>query len=138
MSLYEFRDHLFLEYQGLWFLWEPAWESFRPVTAVAWDGYTFTIEDKQYCADPSDDYYGYGTEAMKKVCDALGELVLGDTVQHFETPEIGPLKWFRDRFVSLSPCAVLDTASWKRMHRGNRRTCRKAPRGKKLTRRLRI
>ena len=138
MSLYEFRDHLFLEYQGLWFLWEPAWESFRPVTSVAWDGYTFTIEDKQYCADPSDEYYGYGNEAMKKACDALGELVLGDTVQHFETPEIGPLTWFRDRYVSLSPCTVFDTLSWRRMHRGKHRTCRKAPRGKKLTRRLRL
>lgn len=136
MSLFEFKENLFLEYKTLWFLWEPAWESFRPISAVQWDGYTFVIDDRAFCMDPSDEFYGYGTEKMKTFCDILNETVEAkEDIRHFETPEIGPLTWFRDRFVSVVPCTPMDAVSWKRMHRGKYRTCRKVPRGKRMTRR---
>ena len=136
MSLFDFGDNLFLEYQNQWFLWEPSWESFRPITAMAWDGYTFMLDDRAFCADPSDPFYGYGSERMKDTCELLNNLQARDTIQTFETPQIGPLTWFRDRAVSVLPCTPMDVRSWKLMHRGKYRTCRKAPKGKRLTRRL--
>ena len=136
MSLFEYGDALFLEAHNLWFVWESAWESFRPVTSVYWDGYTFVLDDRAFCADPSDELYGYGTPAMKELCQRMNALPATETIQSFKTPQIGPLVWFRDRFVSVSPCTPLDTRSWKNMHRGKYRTCRRAPKGKRLTRRL--
>lgn len=137
MRLYEFGDNLFLEYNTAWFLWEPSWETFRPITAVQWDGYTFVIDDRAYCSDPTDEFYGFGSQQMKDACEKLNELPSRDTICHFDTPEIGPLTWFRDRYVSLLPCTPKDTASWKRMHSGKPRTCRRPPKGKRITRRNR-
>ena len=136
MSLCAFGDALFLQSKSRWFLWESAWDSFRPVTSVAWDGYTFVVDDRAFCTDPTDELYGYGTQEMKDLCDSLNELDTPETVRTIVTPEIGPLTWFRDRFVSVTPCTPLDVRSWKHMHRGKYRTCRKAPKGSRRTRRL--
>ena len=132
--LYEFNETLVLEYKGWWFLWEPAWDSFRPIDNIQWNGSKFVIDDKLYCSDPTDPLYGYKTSSMKQVCELLTE-------QRKETPvQALPLKnpeWFFDRRVSLTACAPRDIASWKRMVKGKHRTCRKAPKGNKFTRRYR-
>lgn len=134
--LYEFREKLFLEYKKWWFVWEPAWEGFRPIDSVVWDGQTFQLDDKAYCADPTDPLYGYGSEQMRDICEILTQRNTG-TPTKVSTLPLGT-EWFRDRFVSLSPCASRDAASWKRMVQNHGRTCRTAPRGKKLTRRIRL
>ncbi len=134
--LYEFRDKLLLEYRQYWFVWEPAWESFRPIESVTWDGTTFCIHDDKYCADPTSPLYGYGSQSMIDVCRLLQPNATQPPVKVSTLP-IGT-EWFRDRFVSLSPCAPRDVHSWKRMVRNHGRTCRNAPRGKKLTRRIRL
>jgi len=133
--LYEFRDKVFLEYKSFWFVWESAWEKFRPIQDVVWDGQAFQIQDDIYCVDPTDPLYGYGSEQMEKLCTALSEMK-HDPVRVSVLP-IGT-EWFRDRFVNFSPCASRDPKSWKRMVQNKPRTCRKAPRGKKLTRRTRL
>ena len=69
--LYDFNDQLILEHKGWWFLWETAWDSFRPIDDVQWDGTRFVYEDRGYCADPTDPLYGYGSEVMKDLCDLL-------------------------------------------------------------------
>jgi hypothetical protein len=33
--LYDFNDRLVLDHRGLWFLWETAWDAFRPITTVS-------------------------------------------------------------------------------------------------------
>lgn len=136
MSLCAFGDNLFLDYKSSWFLWEAAWDSFRPITSVYWDGYTFVIDDRAFCTDPTDEFYGYGSQKLKEVCDRLNDLQSQETIRTFDTPEIGPAVWFRDRFVAVSPCTPMDKRSWKNMHRGKYRTCRKAPKGSRRTRRL--
>ena len=131
--LYEFNDQLILEHKGWWFLWETAWDSFRPIDNVQWDGSRFVYDDKEYCSDPSDPLYGYGSQVMKDLCDLLGD-------SRHELPEevdclrIGTLVWFFDRPLSLTACAPRDHASWKRMTGGYHRTCRNH-RGRKFTRR---
>ena len=133
--LYEFRDTVFLHYRSWWFLWEPAWEGFRPIEGISWDGTAFRIHDEKFCSDPTDEQYGYGCAQMKELCDLLAD-------KHDETPvKVSTLpigsEWFRDRVVALTPCARRDVKSWKRMVLNKPRTCRNAPRGKKRTRRIR-
>jgi len=135
MGLFEFRDNVFLEHKGWWFLWEPAWESFRPVDGVQWDGSTFSINDQAYCSDPTDPLYGYGSAQMKQLCDLLKDKRDAEPVPTAVLP-IGNLEWFRDRRVALTPCAPRDPKSWKRMVQKKPRTCRKAPRGNKFTKRV--
>jgi hypothetical protein len=131
--LYEFRDKIFLEYKKYWFVWEAAWEEFRPIQGVAWNGETFQIQDDLYCSDPTSELYGYAFPRMKQLCELLKEKY-NDTPVKVSSLPIGT-EWFRDRFVGLTPCAPRDGKSWKRMVQNKQRTCRKAPRGKKLTRR---
>jgi hypothetical protein len=134
--LYEFRDNTFLEYKRFWFLWEPAWEAFRPIEGISWDGTTFQLKDDAYCSDPTNRMYGYGSTQMIELCELLKDKYDEDAAKVSTLP-IGT-EWFRDRFVSLTPCASRDIKSWKRMVQNHPRTCRKAPRGKKLTRRIRV
>jgi hypothetical protein len=134
MSVVQFQDATFLDYKGNWFIWEPSWEQFRPIQAVQWDGTSFRIRDEMFCTDPSDSLYGYGTEKMKQVCEAL-QPYYKPNAPIVPTLVVGTPEWFRDRMVSLSPCAPRDKDSWKRMCRGRLRTCRHPPRVQKLTRR---
>jgi hypothetical protein len=136
MGVYEFRDNTFLEYKGYWFVWEPAWDAYRPIQTVAWTGSTFRIVDEQFCSDPTDPLYGYGSESMMKLCDLLRDRhALPPTP--VESLPLGRKEWFRDRFVTMDTCAPRTTTSWKTLVQGKGRTCRKAPRGKKFTRRNR-
>jgi hypothetical protein len=131
--LYDFNDQLILEHKGWWFLWETAWDSFRPIDNVQWDGQGFVFDDRDYCRDPTDPHYGYGSEVMKDLCELLGD-------SRHELPEesdclrIGSPEWFFDRPLSLTACAPRDHASWKRMTKGAHSTCRRV-RGRKFTRR---
>ena len=72
---------------------------------------------------------------MKDFCDLLGEYRLEQLPITVQTLESTTPEWFFDRRVSLTPCAPRDHASWKRMVKNNARTCRKAPKGSKYTRR---
>ena len=139
MSLVQFQDHIYLGYKSNWFVWEPAWESFRPIHSVAWNGTRFQIDDRGYCDDLTSELYGYGSPQMKQVCDHLAEAFEPRFKEAIpvSSPEIGPLTWFFDRRVSLSSCAERDKASWKRMCRGRRKTCRKGN-AEKFTRRKRV
>lgn len=131
--LYEFRDKQFLQYKKWWFVWEPAWEGFRPIDGIQWDGTSFVLQESAYCSDPMSPFYGYGSPQMRQLC---GLLPKESTPCVVSTLPIGN-EWLFDRFVALTPCAPRDKSSWKRMVQNKGRTCRKAPRGKKCTRRRR-
>ena len=137
MSLYKYQNLTFLDYKSNWFLWEPSWSGFRPVTSISWTGTTFYVDDRAYCADPTDPLYGYGSEQMKEACLLLTkkyETGIGDGTP-LKSPAVGAVEWFHDRFVSFTPCAPKDMPSWKRLVKGRHDTLRKAPRNK-LTRRV--
>ena len=139
MSLSRYDDRIYLDYKSNWFVWESSWDSFRPVDSLKWNGSKFVLDDVAYTSDPFDPLYGYGSEKMKHVCGALTQayepsLEKARNVRHLS---IGPTEWWRDRSVALSGCADRSLPSWKQMCRGKPRTCRSAPKGKKLTRRQR-
>ena len=131
--LYDFNDQLILEHKGWWFLWETAWDSFRPIDDLQWDGTHFVYNDREYCADPSDPFYGYGSQVMKDLCELLGDS-RHDLPEEVDCLRIGSPEWFMDRPVALTACAPRDRASWKRMAGDAYRTCRRS-RGRKFTRR---
>lgn len=136
MNLQTIAGHTFLEYKRYWFVWEPAWESFRPIDSFAWSGTEYVLNDRAYCSDPMDPLYGYGTSQMKHLCDALTQSMgprIGMAVS-VQSPCIGPSEWFFDRQVSLTSCAPRDQSSWKQMIRGRHRTLRQRLR-QKFTRR---
>jgi hypothetical protein len=137
MSLTKYGDTTFLNYKQNWFVWEPSWEMFRPITACAWNGTEYEIVEREYCADPMDPLYGFGTPQMKQVCDALTTTYASQlaNAKLVTTPSVGPTEWMFDRVVAVTPCAPRDRDSWKRMVRGRTRTLRRAPRNK-LTRRF--
>lgn len=130
MSVYQFRDSTFLLYKSLWFVWESAWERYRPVDAFRWNGSRFELDDAKYTSDPMDDLYGYGSDSMGELCEVLSEEFppsSGKPVSHLI---VGLSEWFRDRMVPLTPCAPRDVTSWKKMCQGRHRTCRRGPRNK--------
>lgn len=134
--MYSIHGVVVCSVKNQWFVWEPAWESFRPIESIAWDGTAYVTNDRAYCSDPLDPLYGYGTPEMKKVCEALTSAqknnVSNATV--VSNLAVGPSEWMFDRMVALTPCAPRDRESWKRMTRGRTRTLRAGPRNK-LTRR---
>lgn len=136
MSVTEFGDYLFLEYKRYWFVWEPSWESWRPIDGLQWNGTTFVLTDGAYCKDPMDPHYGFGSPQMQTLCGLL-DVTRSNPAKAVDCPAIGETTWFRDRFVSLTPCAPTDMTSWKRLVKGKPRTCRGPPPGKNRTKRNR-
>lgn len=134
MSIVQFQDKTFLQYKKFWFLWEPAWDSFRPIDGIVWNGSSYAIEDNSYCKDPLDEHYGYGSAQMKQVCEVLHEKYTPEA-KRVSGLDTGNSEWFYDRFVGITAHAPRDRQSWKRMIQGKHRTCKNPPRGKKLTRR---
>lgn len=132
--LYDHNDQLVLEHKGWWFLWENAWDSFRPINGVKWDGSRYIYDDREYCSDPTDPLYGYGSQVMKDLCDLLADS-RHEIPEETDSLRTGQLEWFYDRPMSLTACAPRNMASWKRMSKGIHRTCRRH-RGRKFTRRV--
>ena len=139
MSLYSVGGVVVCQHKTQWFLWEPAWESFRPITSIAWDGESYRIEDRAYCSDPFDALYGYGSADMKKRCESLTASYRANVATATVVPSlaIGPSEWFYDRMLALTPCAPRDRISWKRMTQGRARTLRHGPRNSRTRRTLR-
>lgn len=138
MDLFRFQDRVYLAYKNAGFVWESEWDMFRPIRALTWNGSTFVLDDRGYCDDPTNPQYGFGSAEMRQACVALTTKYrdhLG-SAKLVQTPQLGPVEWWIDRFVSLSPCASRDRAAWKQMHKGKYFTLRRAPRNR-LTRRNR-
>jgi hypothetical protein len=135
--LFQFADRIYLQIKTQWFVWEPSWESYRPIDNVSWNGTKFEIDDKAYCSDPTSELYGYGNEKMLELCQLLSEKYAVKDAKKIHTLATSSAVWFRDRMVSLTPCAPKDKESWKRMLCGTRaKTCRNIVRNRFTKRNL--
>lgn len=130
MSVVRFRGNVYLNYKNYGFVWESAWEGWRPVEALRWNGVAYETDDRAYTADPTSEDYGYGSEKMRQLCEALTEKFPQDGAVEVLHLPLGPVDWFRDRMVAMSPCAPRDVVSWKKMAGGRTRTCRVGPRNR--------
>lgn len=137
--MFRFGGHIFKKVDTQWFVWEPHWDSFRPIDGFGWNGTTYEVMDNTYTTDPFSETFGYGTVELQKLSQEITDRHI-DEIE--STPEVsfalvGTPTWVRDRWVVL---AKEDAASTWRKHiaaiRGRVRTCRKMPRGKKSTKRV--
>lgn len=131
----EFQNHLFIKHKHQWFVWESAWDSFRPIQAFAWNGSRFIIDDQPYCKNPFDQFYGYGSLEMKVLSQQLTAKYKDKEFIH-QFPVIGQSEWWFDRDIVLTKCCPRDKATWKRYSAGQCRTLRHLTRNK-FTRRNR-
>ena len=133
MELVKFKGALYGKLKTQLFVWEPEWDSFRPVEKIAWNGKNIVAVDSLYKQDIFDPYYGYGSPEMKQLCRKLTDST------ELEAPEKVPwfTEWWKDRYCNFTDCCPRDTKSWKRFieYTGSRaKTLRKRIETKKTKR----
>ena len=144
MELVEFRSAIYGKYENKLFIFEPTWDSFRPISRVGWDGSRITIEDSLYKKDLFSPYYGYESLGQKALCRKLIQTTELESAREIQNPVDfwkwcgeTDAKWWRDRpCVFLNSCVSREASGWKsylRYINSRSKTLRHAPRGR-LTR----
>lgn len=121
MDLRIFQDRIYGKHANQLLVFEPTWDSFRPIDRVAWDGKHYTIVDQTFKSDLFDPNYGFGTPELKSVCKKLVEetrlddaVVCNDPVDFWKWCGETRLKWWNDRpCLFASPCVIVDQTGWK-------------------------
>lgn len=146
MELCVFHTSIYGKKDGQLFVFEPTWDSFRPIERVGWDGIKYSIVDSKYKTDLFDQNYGYGSLQMKALCRQLSQTSeleeakeITDPVTFWKWCGETEAKWFYDRACVFSnPCISRDANGWRKyLHYLNVRakTLKNTVRGR-ITRRL--
>lgn len=122
MDLCEFHGRIYGRHQSRLYIFEPTWDSFRPIESVGWDGDTFSPVDRKYKTDLFSQNYGYGSLEEKALCRKLiqeteleSAKLVEDPLQFWKWCGHSEAKWWRDRAcVFNSPCVSRDLISWKK------------------------
>jgi hypothetical protein len=137
MELINFKGTLYGKLESQLFVWEAAWDSFRPIESIGWNGKEIIGVDTKYKQDIFDPYYGYGSLEMKQLCRRLTDIT------ELDVPESGNISWlkgefWRDRNCSFAfECSSRSIESWKKYigyMNSRAKTLRKIP-GNRITRR---
>ena len=112
MELCTFHDRIYGKYENQLYVFEPTWDSFRPIERVGWDGKQYSIVDSKFKKDVFSDFYGYESVDQKKICKKLIEETelekateIMDSVAFWKWSGEVEAKWFKDRpCVFTSPC----------------------------------
>lgn len=133
--MFRFQGRVFLK-RGVWFVWEPAWDLFRPIDAFSWNG-KYAIDDLSYTKDPFSELFGFGTPEMKTLSEKLTEEYLAgiEDAPVIKEACIGVPVWARDRWVVMATEHIPLWRSHLTTIQSRARTCRRHPRGKKFTKR---
>lgn len=148
MDLRIFQDRIYGRYETQLFVFEPSWDTFRPIEHVAWDGKQYIILDQKFKQDLFDPNYGFGNLEMKALCrklinetDLEKATEIKDPVEFWKWCGEKELKWWKDRpCLFANPCVNREQEGWKTyLHYMNVRakTLRQPIRGR-LTKRLGI
>ncbi len=128
-------------------MWEPSWETFRPVQSVVWNPINNQLEPYfgVFTHDIFDVHYGYGTSDMHDFCIAftdenaydVGNAEEIETVEDFWRWSKQGLRWVMDRGMCVHPCSG-DPARKQYLTRYNLRakSCKRAPRNLNGTRKM--
>jgi hypothetical protein len=142
-----FQERIYaLSEKGL-LLWEPSWDTFRPVEKVVWNPAHSQIEPYfgVYVADVFDKHYGFMTEELHTFCieftdKNLSEIGVAEpikNIQNFWRWCGESVSWDKDQPISLHPCAsVYDRKVFIERLGLRGRTFRKPPRNIKGTRKV--
>lgn len=143
-----FQDRVYaLSEKGL-LVWEPSWETFRPVESVVWNPTHNQIEPffGLYTHDIFDVHYGYRTAELHDFCvdftdkfayDVGGADPVDDVHEFWRWCKV-PCTWIQDRPMAVHPCAASTPERKRFLERYNlrSRTCRAAPRNLRGTLRV--
>lgn len=136
MELINFKGTLYGKLESQLFVWEAAWDSFRPIESIGWNGKEIIGVDTKYKQDIFDPYYGYGSLEMKQLCRRLTDITELD-VPESTIPWLKGEFW-RDRNCSFAfECSSRSVQSWKNYiayTNSRAKTLRKIP-GNRITRR---
>ena len=116
MELRLFQDRIFGKYENQLFVWENAWDSFRPIERIGWNGKSLEIVDTSYKQNIFDPNYGYGN--MKELCKTLTEETelshAKEDPYFWKWTGLSP-EWWKDRLIVFATkCISRDTESWKK------------------------
>jgi len=114
MELVNFKGTLYGKLESQLFVWEAAWDSFRPLERIGWNGKEIIGVDTKYKQDIFDPYYGFGSPEMKQLCRRLTDITELNIPESQTMPWVKG-EWWRDRECSFAfECSSKSVQSWKR------------------------
>lgn len=142
-----FHDKVFAMTQKGLLLWEPSWETFRPVDSVVWNPINNQLEPYfgVYTHDIFDVHYGFGTSAMHDFCIAFTDDNAYDVNNAEEIESIEDfwrwsktgLSWVMDRGMRVHPCAGdPQRKQYLLRYRLRAKSCKRPPRNLNGTRKV--
>ena len=119
MELITFHDQIYGKYEKKLYLFEPTWDSFRPIAGIAWNGRMF-VPIESHKSDLFSETYGYGSLNEKALCRKLIQETELSESREVKDPVLmwrwygeQNVKWWRDRPCVFLPCVSRDNESWK-------------------------
>jgi hypothetical protein len=146
MELLTFHERTYGKYNKKLYVFEPTWDSFRPISGVGWNGSDFVPIDSEYKKDIFASDYGFGSLTQRAECQKLTRETEFSETKETKDPIVlwrwygdKNVKWWRDRpCVFASQCVSKDISAWKhyiKYTESKAKTLRKPFRGR-ATRRL--
>jgi hypothetical protein len=124
------------------FVFEPTWDSFRPITKVGWDGKKFST-DEPFKTNLFSPYYGFESPEQKTLCRQLAETTeldareILDPTEFWKWAGLTSASWFRDRpCVFLSECVPRNWHNYVKYLGSRGKTLRRRIPSRRVTRRL--
>jgi len=119
MELRTFYNRIYGKYQNQLYVFEPMWDSFRPIERVGWNGKQFSIVDAKYKQDIFSRTYGFDNIEQKTLCKKLLDeteleesIEITDPILFWKWSGETEAKLFKDRpCVFASACVEKD---WKK------------------------
>ena len=142
-----FQDKVYAMTQKGLLLWEPSWETFRPVESVVWNPVNNQLEPYFgiFTHDIFDVNYGFGTSEMHDFCITFTDENAYDVNNAEEINDIEEfwrwsrtkLTWVGDRGMKIHPCSG-DPARKQYLvrYKLHAKTCKHAPRNLNGTRKV--
>lgn len=121
MELCEFREDIYGKHNSRLYKFESAWDAFRPIDGIAWDGRRLIELDRRFKTNLLSDYYGYESLEMKRFCNQIirdvhfeKAIPITDIVHFWKWAGQSNVEWWRDRpCIFASKCVPRTIEGWK-------------------------
>lgn len=142
MDVCVFHTRIYGKLDQTLYVFEPTWDSFRPITKVGWDGKKFST-DEPFKTNLFSPYYGFESPEQKVLCRQLAEMTeldareIKEPVEFWKWAGLTSASWFRDRpCVFLTECVPHNWNEYVKYLGSRGRTLRRRIPSGRVTRRL--
>jgi hypothetical protein len=141
MDVVQFHGKTYGKENSHLYVFEPTWDSFRPISNIGWDGKKFAVDHlfKENLFSP---YYGFESQEQKDKCRKLADVTelagreITDPIEMWKWAGINA-SWFRDRpCVFLNECASRNWQDYLKYLGSRPKTLRRHYSNRRITRRL--